>query len=47
MAVIGRQARHVSIDRALDYVFGYMAMTDVSDREDRLDGRYGSDWLSS
>jgi len=24
-----------------------MAMTDVSDREDRLDGRYGSDWLIS
>jgi 2-keto-4-pentenoate hydratase/2-oxohepta-3-ene-1,7-dioic acid hydratase in catechol pathway len=29
----------------LDYVFGYMAMVDVSDREDRADGRYGSDWL--
>ena len=24
-----------------------MAMTDVSDREDRLDERYGSDWLIS
>jgi 2-keto-4-pentenoate hydratase/2-oxohepta-3-ene-1,7-dioic acid hydratase in catechol pathway len=24
-----------------------MAMTDVSDREERADGRYGSDWLIS
>jgi 2-keto-4-pentenoate hydratase/2-oxohepta-3-ene-1,7-dioic acid hydratase in catechol pathway len=47
VAVIGRPARRVSVDRALDYVFGYMAMTDVSDREDRADGRYGSDWLIS
>jgi 2,4-didehydro-3-deoxy-L-rhamnonate hydrolase len=45
VAVIGRPARRVALDRALDYVFGYMAMTDVSDREDRADGRYGSDWL--
>jgi len=47
VAVIGKTARRVSVDRALDYVFGYMAMTDVSDREDRLDERYGSDWLIS
>ena len=47
VAVIGRPARRVSVDRALDHVFGYMVMTDVSDREDRLDGRYGSDWLIS
>ena len=47
VAVIGRPARRVPVERALDYVFGYMAMTDVSDREDRLDGRYGSDWLIS
>jgi 2-keto-4-pentenoate hydratase/2-oxohepta-3-ene-1,7-dioic acid hydratase in catechol pathway len=47
VAVIGRRARRVSVDRALDYVFGYMAMTDVSDREDRADERYGSDWLIS
>jgi 2-keto-4-pentenoate hydratase/2-oxohepta-3-ene-1,7-dioic acid hydratase in catechol pathway len=45
--VIGKTARRVPVDRALDYVFGYMAMTDVSDREDRADGRYGSDWLIS
>ena len=47
VAVIGRPARRVPLDRALDHVFGYMAMTDVSDREDRLDARYGSDWLIS
>jgi 2,4-diketo-3-deoxy-L-fuconate hydrolase len=47
VAVIGRPARRVPVEGALDYVFGYMAMTDVSDREDRLDGRYGSDWLIS
>jgi 2-keto-4-pentenoate hydratase/2-oxohepta-3-ene-1,7-dioic acid hydratase in catechol pathway len=45
VAVIGTTARRVSVDRALEHVFGYMAMTDVSDREDRADGRYGSDWL--
>ena len=47
VAVIGKPARRVPVEGALDYVFGYMAMTDVSDREDRLDGRYGSDWLIS
>ncbi|MGE3842227.1 MAG: fumarylacetoacetate hydrolase family protein, partial [Vicinamibacterales bacterium] len=47
VAVIGTAAHRVPAERALDYVFGYMAMTDVSDREDRLDGRYGSDWLMS
>lgn len=45
VAVIGTRARRVPVERALDHVFGYMAMTDVSDREDRPDGRYGSDWL--
>jgi 2-keto-4-pentenoate hydratase/2-oxohepta-3-ene-1,7-dioic acid hydratase in catechol pathway len=43
--VIGRPAKNVTPDQALDYVYGYMAMVDVSDREDRADGRYGSDWL--
>jgi 2,4-didehydro-3-deoxy-L-rhamnonate hydrolase len=45
--VIGKTAKRVPLDRALEYAFGYMAMTDVSDREDRADGRYGSDWLIS
>jgi len=30
--VIGKRARHVSEDRALDYVFGYTIGNDVSDR---------------
>ena len=37
VAVIGKPARRVPVERALDHVFGYMAMADVSDREDRLD----------
>jgi len=45
--VIGRTARHIDEEQAMSHVFGYMAMTDVSDREDRADGRYGSDWLIS
>jgi 2,4-didehydro-3-deoxy-L-rhamnonate hydrolase len=45
VAVIGRTASRVSVDQGLDYVFGYTTMVDVSDREDRADGRYGSDWL--
>jgi 2,4-diketo-3-deoxy-L-fuconate hydrolase len=45
VAVIGRNARRVPVDQALDYVFGYMAMVDVSDRQERADGRYGSDWF--
>jgi len=45
VAVIGRNTRRVSVEDALDYVFGYMAMVDVSDREERADGRYGSDWF--
>ena len=45
--VIGKTARQVGEGEAMNYIFGYMAMTDVSDREDRADGRYGSDWLIS
>lgn len=45
IAVIGRNTSRVSVNDALDYVFGYMAMVDVSDREERPDGRYGSDWF--
>lgn len=46
VAVIGRPARRVPVDVALDYVFGYMVMNDISDRQERADGRYGSDWLA-
>src|SRR5690606_17146546 len=45
IAVIGRTAKRVPVERALDNVFGYMAMVDVSDRQERADGRYGSDWF--
>jgi 2-keto-4-pentenoate hydratase/2-oxohepta-3-ene-1,7-dioic acid hydratase in catechol pathway len=43
--VIGRQARYVPVARAAEYIFGYTMQMDVSDREARGDGRYGSDWL--
>jgi len=45
VAVIGRPTRRVSVDNALGHVFGYLAMVDVSDRQERDDGRYGSDWF--
>lgn len=45
VAVIGRSTRRVQVEDALDHVFGYMAMVDVSDRQERADGRYGSDWF--
>jgi 2,4-diketo-3-deoxy-L-fuconate hydrolase len=39
--VIGRSARHVSADDALDFVSGYLALNDVSDREaQRKDGQW-------
>ena len=43
--VIGKTLRRVPRDEVMDHVFGYTLMLDVSDREDRLDERYGSDWL--
>ncbi len=43
--VIGRQATAVSVERAMDYVFGYTLENDMSDRGGRGDTRYGSDWL--
>jgi 2-keto-4-pentenoate hydratase/2-oxohepta-3-ene-1,7-dioic acid hydratase in catechol pathway len=43
--VIGKTLRRVPREEVMDYVFGYTLMLDVSDREDRLDLRYGSDWL--
>jgi 2-keto-4-pentenoate hydratase/2-oxohepta-3-ene-1,7-dioic acid hydratase in catechol pathway len=33
VAVIGRRARHVSVDEALDYVFGYSIFNDASIRD--------------
>jgi 2-keto-4-pentenoate hydratase/2-oxohepta-3-ene-1,7-dioic acid hydratase in catechol pathway len=42
--VIGSVAKHVSRDKAAEYIFGYTLMNDVSDRGGRADGRHGSDW---
>src|SRR5258706_14521181 len=39
--VIGRTARNVSADDALDFVSGYVALNDVSDREAQVkDGQW-------
>jgi 2-keto-4-pentenoate hydratase/2-oxohepta-3-ene-1,7-dioic acid hydratase in catechol pathway len=43
--VIKRDAYHVPVARADDYIFGYTIENDVSDRGGRGDDRYGSDWL--
>ena len=43
--VVGKTSRRVGVEQAKDYIFGYTMMNDVSDREDRPDARYGSDWL--
>jgi 2-keto-4-pentenoate hydratase/2-oxohepta-3-ene-1,7-dioic acid hydratase in catechol pathway len=43
--VIGRDADHVPLPRAADYIFGYTLENDVSDRGGRGDQRFGSDWL--
>jgi 2-keto-4-pentenoate hydratase/2-oxohepta-3-ene-1,7-dioic acid hydratase in catechol pathway len=44
--VVGRSAKHVSVEQAADYIFGYTLEMDVSDRGSRGDTRYGSDWLT-
>jgi 2,4-didehydro-3-deoxy-L-rhamnonate hydrolase len=44
--VIGKLAKHVPVDRAQDYIFGYTIQIDVSDRGGRGDRKMGgSDWL--
>lgn len=43
--VVGRTAKFIPPAQAADYIFGYTLQMDVSDREDRGDTRYGSDWL--
>jgi 2-keto-4-pentenoate hydratase/2-oxohepta-3-ene-1,7-dioic acid hydratase in catechol pathway len=45
-AVIGKPAKYVSVANAADYIFGYTAHHDVSDRAGRGDRKMGgSDWL--
>ena len=44
--VIGKRAKYVSVANAADYIFGYTAHHDVSDRGGRGDRKMGgSDWL--
>jgi 2-keto-4-pentenoate hydratase/2-oxohepta-3-ene-1,7-dioic acid hydratase in catechol pathway len=44
--VIGKTAKHVPLDRAADYIFGYTIEIDVSDRGGRGDRKMGgSDWM--
>jgi 2-keto-4-pentenoate hydratase/2-oxohepta-3-ene-1,7-dioic acid hydratase in catechol pathway len=44
--IIGRQARYVAAPRALDHVFGYTVMLDISDRGGRPPGGFtGVDWF--
>ncbi len=44
--VIGKPAHYVPVDKAADYIFGYTAHHDVSDRQGRGDRKMGgSDWL--
>jgi 2-keto-4-pentenoate hydratase/2-oxohepta-3-ene-1,7-dioic acid hydratase in catechol pathway len=45
--VFGRTGKYISAPRAYDYVFGYMAAMDISDRGGRPPGGYGSgsDWF--
>ncbi len=46
--VIGRQAKNVTLDNAMDHVFGFTIMFDVSDRAAQRPegGRYALDWFS-
>jgi 2-keto-4-pentenoate hydratase/2-oxohepta-3-ene-1,7-dioic acid hydratase in catechol pathway len=45
-AVIGKPAKYVPVANAADYIFGYTAHHDVSDRGGRGDRKMGgSDWL--
>lgn len=44
LVVIGREARYVTIDQALDYVLGYACANDLSERSLQL-GQPGGQWL--
>ena len=43
--VIGKPAYHVSVADALNYVFGYLSVNDVSARDIQLDAEYGKQWV--
>jgi 2-keto-4-pentenoate hydratase/2-oxohepta-3-ene-1,7-dioic acid hydratase in catechol pathway len=46
--VIGKQAKNVTLDTAMDHVFGFTIIYDVSDRAAQIPdgGRYARDWFS-
>jgi len=43
--VIGKPALRVSVDDALNYVFGYTVINDVSARDLQLNAEYGRQWV--
>lgn len=43
--VIGKPARHVSAAEALEYVFGYTVIDDVSARDIQKGAEYGNQWV--
>lgn len=46
--IIGREAKGLTLDNAMDYVFGFTILYDVSDRAAQIpvDGRYARDWYA-
>jgi 2-keto-4-pentenoate hydratase/2-oxohepta-3-ene-1,7-dioic acid hydratase in catechol pathway len=46
--VIGKQSKNVTLDNAMDHVFGFTIIYDVSDRAAQIPegGRYARDWFS-
>jgi 2,4-didehydro-3-deoxy-L-rhamnonate hydrolase len=43
--VIGRHAKNISTDQVDEYIFGYTILNDVSDRGDRGNTDFGSNWF--
>ncbi len=46
--VVGKQAKNLTLDNAMDHVFGFTIVYDVSDRAAQIpvNGRYARDWFS-
>lgn len=46
--VVGKAAKNLTLDSAMDYVFGFTIVYDVSDRaaQSPVDGRYARDWFA-
>lgn len=43
--VIGKHAKNITADQVDDYIFGYTILNDVSDRGDRGNTDFGSNWF--